>query len=119
MLLFVTMPRTTEGNALVFHSNEFEYLSSGDQYGVDQVEVAGLPQTRDCPCIELPEFFLIETVKPLDLQWCSIIQNDVEHDLIKQIQRQQARNELLGRLFSCDQFTQDGQYSLEIGRIAA
>ena len=102
MLLFVTMPRTTEGNALVFHSNEFEYLSTGDQYGVDELEVAGLPQTRDFPCIELPEFFLIETVKPLDLQWCAIIQHDIEHDGRKQIQRQQARNKFLSGLFSCD-----------------
>src|SRR5712672_3888390 len=98
MLLFLTVPRTTEGNALVFQPNELEYLPAGDRYGVNQVEVTGLPQACDCSCIELPEFLLVETVKPLDLQWCSIVQDDVEHDWRKQIQRQQRRNELLSRL---------------------
>src|SRR6266702_742511 len=116
-LLCVTVPRTTERNALVFQSYELEYLPAGDRYGIDQVEVTGLPQACDGPCIELPEFLFIETVKPLDLQWRSIVQDDVEHNWSKQIQRQQRRNELLSRLLSCDQFTQDGQYSCEIGRV--
>src|SRR3979411_3198783 len=110
----VTMPRTTEGDALDFQSNKFEYLSAGDQHGIKQVEPTGLPQSCDFPFIELPEFFFIKTVKPFGLQWRSIIQHDVEHDGSKKIQRERGRNELLGRPFSCDQFTQDGQYFLEI-----
>src|SRR4030081_1418781 len=94
----VTMPRTTKGDSLVFESNEFEYLSTGDQYGINQVEGTGLPQPGDFRCTELPEFFLINTVKPRDLQRRSIVQHDVEHDGSQQIQRQYGRNKLLCRL---------------------
>src|SRR5882762_9547020 len=117
MLTRVTMPRTTQRNSLVFESNEFEYLSTGDQYGINQVEVPGLPQLGDFPCRELPEFFLINTVKACDLQRRSIVQHDVEHDGSQQIQGQYGRNKLLCRLSSRNQLTQDRQYFLQIVRI--
>src|SRR5258708_1255345 len=82
----VTMQRTTEGNSPVFQSNEIEYLSTGDQCGINQVEATGLPQSRDLLRRQLPEFLLIETVESLDLQGCSIIQHDVEEDWSQQIQ---------------------------------
>src|ERR1700682_2482569 len=80
MLTRVAMPRTTEGNALVLLSNKFDYLSTRDQDGINQAKATGLPQFCDFPFIELPEFLLIKAVKPFDLQWCSIIQHDVEQD---------------------------------------
>ena len=55
------MPRATESNSLVFESNESEYLSTGDQYGINQIEPTVLPQPGDLPCIDLPELFLINT----------------------------------------------------------
>src|SRR3954466_14199243 len=84
----VAVPRTTERNALILQSNEVEYLSAGNQHGIDQVEVPALPQACDLARIELPQFFLIESVKPLDLQGCSVIQHDVEQDGRQQIQGQ-------------------------------
>src|SRR5689334_17319720 len=82
----IAMPRSTERNALVLQSNEVEYLPTGQHDGIDQVEVPGLPQTGDVFRSELPEFFFIKTVKPLDLQGCAVIQHDVEHDGRKQVQ---------------------------------
>src|SRR5581483_12474128 len=66
-----------------------------------------------------PEFFLIETVEPLDLQGCPVIQHDVEYDGRKQVQGEQGGDKLLGPLLARDQLTEDGQYLLQIGRITA
>src|SRR5258708_7660394 len=107
LLTVTAVPRATQGNALGFQSNAIEYLSTGNQYGINQVKEAGLAQSGDFPFVQLPEFILIKTVEPLDLQRCSVIQHDVEHDGSKQIQRQRGRNELLSRRSACDQFSQD------------
>src|SRR6185436_9797613 len=69
--------------------------------------------------LELPEFLLVETVESLDLQRCSIVQHDVEHNGSKQVQRERGGNELLGGLFARHQFTENGQHLFEIRGIAA
>src|SRR5262245_24450749 len=89
------VPCTTQGDALVLQPNELEYLSAGDHYGVNQIKGAGVPQPGDFRFTELPEFLLIDTVQPCDLQGRFIIQHDIEHDRRQQIQGQQRGNELL------------------------
>src|SRR5581483_9808517 len=113
----IAMPSAVEGDAPVLQSNEVEYLSTRHDDGINYVEGARLPQTRFFFCIELPEFFLIETVEPLDLQGCPVIQHDVEYDVRKQVQGEQGGDKLLGPLLARDQLTEDGQYLLQIGRI--
>src|SRR5688572_16144706 len=93
----VPLPGATEGTALVLESNELEDLSTGDHYRIEQVQVPRLPQARDLCRLELPEFFLVDTVQPLYLQRHAVIQHDVEHYRSKQIQGEHGCDELFGR----------------------